>query len=102
MKAGLSEAQRNRTIELIREAVRMPQWQLTHGESYLVTGEPVIVSDLTSSISHSIELLLIAVALVMAGTLGLVFTGARACCRSRSRCWPPRSPSVRCRWSAHR
>ena len=40
----------------------MPQWHLAHGESYLVTGEPVIVSDLTSSISHSIELLLIAVA----------------------------------------
>ncbi len=75
MKAGLSEAQRNHTIGLIRQAVRMPQWQLTHGESYLVTGEPVIVSDLTSSISHSIELLLIAVALVMAGTLGLVFNG---------------------------
>jgi uncharacterized protein len=75
MKAGLSEAQRNHTIELIRQAVRMPQWQLTHGESYLVTGEPVIVSDLTSSISHSIELLLIAVLLVMAATLGLVFGG---------------------------
>ncbi len=35
----------------------------------------MIVSDLTSSISHSIELLLIAVLLVMAATLGLVFTG---------------------------
>ncbi|HYB23634.1 MAG TPA: MMPL family transporter [Solirubrobacteraceae bacterium] len=75
MRAGLSEAQRERTIELIRAAVRMPQWQLSHGESYLVTGEPVIVADLTSSISHSIELLLIAVLLVMAATLGLVFTG---------------------------
>jgi hydrophobe/amphiphile efflux-3 (HAE3) family protein len=75
MKAGLSEAQRTRTIALIREAVRMPQWRLTHGESYIVTGEPVIVSDLTSSISHSIELLLIAVLLVMAASLGLVFTG---------------------------
>jgi uncharacterized protein len=75
MKAGLSEAARIRTIGLIREAVKMPQWRLAHGESYLVTGEPVIVSDLTSSISHSIELLLIAVLLVMAGTLGLVFTG---------------------------
>jgi hydrophobe/amphiphile efflux-3 (HAE3) family protein len=59
MKAGLSEAQRIRK----------------HGETYLVTGEPVIVSDLTNSISHSIELLLIAVLLVMAATLGLVFTG---------------------------
>ena len=75
MKAGLSEAQRTRTIALIRQAVRMPQWQLAHGETYIVTGEPVIVSDLTSSISHSIELLLIAVLLVMAASLGLVFSG---------------------------
>ena len=75
MKAGLSEAARVRTIALIRQAVRMPQWQLAHGETYLVTGEPVIVADLTSSISHSIELLLIAVLLVMAATLGLVFSG---------------------------
>jgi hydrophobe/amphiphile efflux-3 (HAE3) family protein len=75
MKAGLSEAARVRTIGLIRQAVRMPQWQLAHGETYLVTGEPVIVADLTSSISHSIELLLIAVLLVMAATLGLVFFG---------------------------
>jgi len=75
MRAGLSEAQRNRTIALIRQAVEMPQWRLAHGETYLVTGEPVIVSDLTSSISHSIELLLIAVVLVMAATLGLVFSG---------------------------
>ncbi len=75
MKAGLSETARIRTIGLIRQAVAMRQWRLTHGESYLVTGEPVIVSDLTNSISHSIELLLVAVLLVMAGTLGLVFTG---------------------------
>ncbi len=75
MKAGLSEAARIRTIGLIRKAVKMPQWHLTHGESYLVTGEPVIVSDLTNSISHSIELLLIAVLLVMAATLGLAFSG---------------------------
>ncbi len=75
LRAGLSEAQRNRTIALIRQAVRMPQWHLTHGESYIVTGEPVIVADLTNAISHSIELLLIAVLLVMAATLGLVFSG---------------------------
>jgi hydrophobe/amphiphile efflux-3 (HAE3) family protein len=75
MKAGLSETARIRTIGLIRAAVQMPQWHLSHGETYLVTGEPVIVSDLTSSISHSIELLLIAVLLVMAATLGLVFSG---------------------------
>jgi uncharacterized protein len=75
MRAGLSESQRTRTIALIRQAVAMPQWRLKHGESYLVTGEPVIVSDLTHSITASIELLLIAVLLVMAATLGLIFTG---------------------------
>jgi len=75
MKAGLSEAARSHTIGLIRSAVAMPQWHLQHGESYLITGEPVIVSDLNSSITHSIELLLVAVLLVMAGTLALIFTG---------------------------
>jgi hypothetical protein len=75
MKAGLSEAQRTRTIGLIRSAVAMPQWQPQHGASYLVTGVPVIVAELTSSITHSIELLLVAVLLVMAATLGLVFRG---------------------------
>ncbi len=75
MKAGLSESARTRTIGLIRQAVAMPQWHLLHGESYLVTGEPVIVSDLNDSITHSIELLLVAVLLVMAGTLGLIFSG---------------------------
>ena len=75
MKAGLSDEQRSSTIALIRSAVAMPQWQLAHGERYLVTGEPVIVTDLASSIARSIELLLVAVLAVMALTLGLVFTG---------------------------
>jgi hydrophobe/amphiphile efflux-3 (HAE3) family protein len=73
LKAGLSERQRTRTIALIREAVAMKQWRLQHGESYLVTGEPVIVADLTGEIAHSIELLLLAVVLVMALTLSLIF-----------------------------
>jgi hydrophobe/amphiphile efflux-3 (HAE3) family protein len=74
MKAGLSQAQRNHTIALVREAVAMPQWHLANGEKYLVTGVPVVVSDLTSKLSHAIVLLLIAVALVMAATLVLVFS----------------------------
>ena len=75
MRSGLSEAQRTHTIALIRRALGMKQWQLQHGESYLLTGEPVIVAELTSSITHSIELLLIAVLLVMAASLGLIFRG---------------------------
>jgi predicted RND superfamily exporter protein len=73
LKAGLTEHERTHTIALIRRAVAMKQWRLQHGESYLVTGQPVIVADLTGKITHSIELLLVAVLLVMAGTLSLVF-----------------------------
>jgi hydrophobe/amphiphile efflux-3 (HAE3) family protein len=75
MRAGLTQSQRNRTIALVRAAIAMPQWHLTHGEHYSVTGEPVIVTDLTGSITSSIKLLLIAVLLVMAATLGLLFGG---------------------------
>ena len=75
LRAGLSEVQRTHTIALIRAATGMPQWRLQNGESYLVTGEPVIVADITGSISHSIELLLVAVLIVMAIVLGLVFRG---------------------------
>ncbi len=75
LKAGLSERDRTRTIGLIRQAVAMGQWRPQHGAAYYVTGEPVIVADLNSSITRSIELLLVAVLVVMAGTLGLIFSG---------------------------
>lgn len=75
MKPGLSAATRTHTIALIGRAVAMRQWRLTRGETYLVTGEPAIVSDLTSSISRSIELLGIAVLAVMAIALSLIFRG---------------------------
>jgi uncharacterized protein len=75
MQPGLSAAARTHTIALIGQAVAMKQWQLAHGETYLVTGEPAIVADLTSSISHSIELLGLAVLAVMAIALSLIFRG---------------------------
>jgi hydrophobe/amphiphile efflux-3 (HAE3) family protein len=74
LKAGLSQARRDRTIALIRQALGMPQWRLQHG-AYLLTGEPVIVSELSRSITHSLELLLVAVLVVMSGALALIFTG---------------------------
>jgi uncharacterized protein len=75
MKAGLSQAARRHTIGLIAQAIAMKQWRLQHGETYLLTGEPAIVADLTSSISHSIELLGLAVLAVMAIVLSLIFRG---------------------------
>jgi predicted RND superfamily exporter protein len=71
----LSQRQTEAAIATIRKAVAMPQWHLRYGESYLITGEPVILNELSSSITRSVVLLLIGVALVMALTLGLVFHG---------------------------
>jgi predicted RND superfamily exporter protein len=75
LRAGLTEARRAHAIALIRAAVVMPQWQLQNGERYLVTGEPVIVADTTGAIASAIERLLVAVLVVMALVLGLVFRG---------------------------
>jgi hypothetical protein len=73
LRAGLSEAESRRAIALVREAIAMPQWRLAGGGQYVVTGAPVVVNDLTSSISRSIGVLLVAALLVMALTLALVF-----------------------------
>ena len=52
----------------------MPDWKLPNGKgTYVVTGAPVVVSDLTKSISHSLIVLLVAALVVMALTLSLVF-----------------------------
>ncbi len=74
LKAGLDDSQRTAAIELIREAVRMDEWKLRNGGTYTVTGAPVVVSDLTASITGSLILLLVVALVVMAATLALVFS----------------------------
>jgi uncharacterized protein len=81
LKAGLGDAQRADAIRLIRAAVAMPEWKPRNGATYAVTGAPVVVADLTDSISNSMRILLVAALFVMAGTLALVF-------RSRLRLLP--------------
>jgi hydrophobe/amphiphile efflux-3 (HAE3) family protein len=81
LKAGLGEAQRTRAVELIRAAVAMPDYKPRNGATYTVTGAPVVVSDLTASISGSLLALLVGALVVMAATLALVF-------RSRLRLLP--------------
>jgi hydrophobe/amphiphile efflux-3 (HAE3) family protein len=81
LKAGLSEAQRARAVALVRSAVRMPEWKLDSGATYVVTGVPVLAGDLTDVLAGSVlRLLLVAVA-VMALVLALLF-------RSRLRLLP--------------
>jgi len=73
-RPDLSERERDRAIDLVRAAVAMPEWKLPNGKgTYVVTGAPVVVSDLTSAISHSLIVLLVAALVVMALTLALVF-----------------------------
>jgi len=87
---GLSDAQRRQAISLIRQATHTtchkdgrtaPCFSLTGGGTYVVTGAPVVLEALTTSITNSIVLLLVAALLVMAATLALVF-------RSRLRLLP--------------
>ncbi len=72
LRDGLSESQRRRAIEDIRAATRMPDWKLTAG-TYAVTGAPVVVEQLSQSISRSTTVLLLGAVLVMALALLLVF-----------------------------
>jgi hydrophobe/amphiphile efflux-3 (HAE3) family protein len=81
LRPDLSDAQRSQAISLIRQAVRMKDWRLRGGQQYVVTGAPVVVSDLSGTLVDSIKTLLIAALLVMALTLTLVF-------RSRLRLLP--------------
>jgi hydrophobe/amphiphile efflux-3 (HAE3) family protein len=73
LRPDLSEDARNAAIGLIRKAVAMSDWQPKNGGSYVVTGAPIVVSDLSGRIKHSILVLLIAALLVMAATLAVVF-----------------------------
>src|SRR4051794_11400636 len=73
LKPTLSDSERSKAIALIRRAVAMPDWHLNNGGAYVVTGAPVVVSELTKDISGSLIVLLVAALLVMAGTLALVF-----------------------------
>lgn len=75
LKAGLSDAQSGEALRLIRAAVAMKEWKPANGATYTVTGAPVVVADLTSSISGSMWVLLVVALLVMALTLAVVFAG---------------------------
>ncbi|MBX5442356.1 MAG: MMPL family transporter [Solirubrobacteraceae bacterium] len=73
LRPDLDDEERREAIALVREAVAMPQWRLTGGGSYVVTGAPVVLSDLGDAIGDALVTLLVVALLVMAGVLALVF-----------------------------
>ncbi len=81
LKPGLTGAQQAAAIGWIRQAVKMPIFRLGYGGNYTVSGVPVVVNDLSGTISGSIATLLGAALAVMALALLIVF-------RSRLRLLP--------------
>jgi hydrophobe/amphiphile efflux-3 (HAE3) family protein len=77
LKPNLSDAQRRHSIDQIKAAVNDPTFKLQHGQSYIVSGVPVVVQGLASAVQHSIFVLLVAALLVMAAVLTLVFKTER-------------------------
>ena len=73
LKPGLSEAERNRAIELIQQVTRDKSLKPTAGARYVVTGIPVVVQGLADAVRSAIFVLLGAALLLMAATLALVF-----------------------------
>ncbi len=73
LRPDLTDAERSRAIDLVREAVDEPQLRLDNGAKYVVTGVPVVVDGLGDAVSDAIPWLLAAAILVMAGTLAVVF-----------------------------
>ncbi len=72
LRAGLDSRQQQQAIDLIRAAVKRPEFQIA-GVGYTVTGEPVLLSDLGGEIGGQLILLLAVAIVVMALVLLAVF-----------------------------
>jgi predicted RND superfamily exporter protein len=81
LRPDLSDSERTRAIDLIREATRQDRFRPRQGARYVISGVPVVVDSLASAVQRSIFVLLAAALLVMALTLAAVF-------RSRLRLLP--------------
>jgi hydrophobe/amphiphile efflux-3 (HAE3) family protein len=77
LKPGLSDGARKAAIAQIRAATNLQPLRLLNGGRYVVTGAPVVLSDLTTKITDAIVTLLIASILVMALVLAVVFRARR-------------------------
>jgi predicted RND superfamily exporter protein len=73
LKPDLSDAERDRALDLIRTAVAAPLFKMRDGQRFVVTGVPAFAQGAASAAQSSIYALLAAAVLVMAATLMLVF-----------------------------
>lgn len=75
LRAGLPEAGQAQAITQIERVLRSRAFAL-EGGSYLLTGEPVLVAQLSEEIAGAAELALVAAIVAMAIALGLIFSGS--------------------------
>ena len=73
LKPGLSDTQAKNAIRLFKSAAAEPRFAMAGHQRYIVTGIPVVVDALATTVQHSIFILLGAAFLLMAATLALVF-----------------------------
>ena len=73
LKPGLSDADQQQAIDLIRQATGERVFRPREGAKYIVTGVPVVAAGLADSVQTAIFVLLGAALLLMAATLALVF-----------------------------
>ena len=103
LRPELSDAERERALELIQEAVYdttprkacedAPCFAL-EGGSYVVCGAPAVIDGVADVLQTALLVLFAAAMVLMAATLASSSARGCACCRWRSR-WPrPRSPSA--------
>ncbi len=72
LRPGMSATERREAIAMIREAVAAKPFNLQFG-NYVVSGTPVVAEGVAAEISDALGILLVAVVIVMALTLLLVF-----------------------------
>ena len=73
LRPNLSEAERERALDLINLAVKEKGFQPERGAKYVVSGVPAVIDGLSDAVQDAIFVLLGAALLVMAGTLLVVF-----------------------------
>jgi hydrophobe/amphiphile efflux-3 (HAE3) family protein len=73
LRPSLTTAQEAQAIQWIREAINMPMFRSGYGGRYTVTGEPVVVNALASTVTGAIGLLLVVAVIVMGIALLIVF-----------------------------
>lgn len=72
LRPDLSQAQRAEAVDLVKRITADPKYQLRNGQ-YIVTGAPVVLTEVQDSIERAFAVLLIAALIVMVITLLIVF-----------------------------